>query len=165
MVWNLSPVDTQILIAGFHQITGYPDGTIVSIKKDASPFVTTRTLDGEVARTYRNDQTYTMSLSITQSSPSNDILMKFYELDSFIQNALFPVFIKDLKGTTLFMSGESWIKELPPITISNGMDVRTWEIQCLNSVINIGGNNHSANILDDVINTITGSLPGLAGLL
>lgn len=165
MVWNLSPSDTNILIAGFHHVTGFPDGTIVNIKKDTSPFTTTRTLDGEVARAYRNDQSFTLSLSIVQSSPSNDILMKLYELDTFTQNAPFPVFVKDNRGSTLFLSVDSWIKDLPAVTIGNGVEIRTWEIQCLNSIINIGGNKDGSSILDDITNIVTGALPGVSGLL
>lgn len=163
-MWHLSCSDVDILIAGFYKVVGYPDGSFLSVKKDATPFVTKRCLDGEIARTYRNDQSFTVEITLAQSSPSNDIFMKFYELDCITRNAKFPVFIKDHRGSTLFLSATSWINTVPDITYSNGIETRTWSIQCLGAIENIGGNDDTS-LFDDIVNTITGALPQIAGII
>jgi len=95
---NYSPSDVSVLLAGFYQIDGFVSGSFLTISKDVQPYKTTRTADGTVARTFIKDDTYTITLKIASTSPTNDILTGIVLADSATQYVKFPMFVKDNLG-------------------------------------------------------------------
>ncbi len=162
-LYSYSPEDITVLVAGFVQINGFVDGSFVTIDKDIQSFRTQRTSDGEVARIYDNDSTYTITLTLHSASPSNDALTKLWQLDQITQRGKFPLTIKDELGTSFFFSSSSWIETTPTMEYSTEITERTWVIRSGQGIINFGGNGESS-IVNDLINIAAASLPGLEGL-
>jgi hypothetical protein len=161
---NYSPDLVNCLAFGI-PISGFADGTFITIGKDKVPFGTTETADGQVARLFTNSQTYTISLTLHRGSPSNDVLTKLWQLDELTQKAKFPLFIKDASGSDLFFSTNTWIEGLPNMVQSTSLDTRTWVLRSSQAIINIGSNQDASGILQDLVNLASGAAQIAEGAL
>lgn len=161
---SYSPEDINCLAFGI-PLGGFADGTFITISKDKVPYGATETADGQVARLYTNSQTYTISLTFHRGSTSNDILTKLWQLDEFSQVGKFPLFIKDLSGTDLFFSTNTWIEGIPNMVQSTNFDTRTWILRSSQAVINVGSNQDASSILQDLINLASGTASIAEGVL
>lgn len=161
---NYLPDEVYCLAFGI-PLSGFSNNTFISVNKDRVPYNTIETSDGVVSRLYTNSQTYTISLTLHRGSTSNDVLTKLWQLDEITQRGKFPLLIKDLSGTDLFFSSNTWIEGLPPMAESADFDSRTWLLRSSKAVINIGSNQEASGILQDLANLAIGSLPILEGIL
>ena len=160
-----SPEDVTILVAGVIPITGLAAGSFLTISKNLQPFTTQRTSDGQVARLYNNDQTYTISITLHSAAESNDVLTKISLLDQTLLKGKFPLFIKDTKGTSFFFSTTTWIEAEPDQEFSDEITTRTWILRSSQAVTNIGSNVEPSGMMDDLLNTVLAAAPIVGGLL
>lgn len=143
---HYSPLDVTVTVAGLYTVEGYVDGTFINISKDVKPFDKMRSMDGEVSRIYKKDEGYTLQITLAQSSPANDLFSAIYNLDVATQIGKFPLFIKDNRGSTNFMSLTTWVEDLPQVTFSNDMESRVWTFGCTQATLHIGGNAEQGTI-------------------
>ncbi len=155
---SYSPTDVAVLLAGFYQVDGFMEGSFISISKDVQPYKTTRTSEGQVARTFTKDDTYTVTLNLASTSPTNDLLNAVVLGDSLTQYGKFPLFVKDGSGTSLFLAPTSWVKEVPDLAFSEDVTTRTWVLQATNCVTNFGGNEGASSALQDLATVTLGAL-------
>ncbi len=160
-----SPEDVNILVAGIVPITGLAAGSFLTISKNLQPFSTQRTSDGQVARLHNNDQTYSISLTLHSASESNDILTKLSLWDQTLLKGKFPLFIKDVKGTSFFFSTTTWIESEPDQEFSDEISTRTWVLRSSQAVTNIGSNMVASGVIEDLLNVILSAAPALGGIL
>lgn len=159
-----SPSDVVISLAGMHTVTGYAGETFIKIIKTARPFEKSRAMNGEISRLYTEDSTYRLELTLMQSSPTNNILSMLYNIDSATRVGKFPLFIRDTRGQTTFLSATTWIEQLPDVTFSNGMEMRTWIFGCADASLNIGGND-ATSAVEDALLIGTSLLPVISDYL
>lgn len=159
------PEDVTILLAGIIPVSGYVDGSFVSVSKDVKPFTSRRTADGTVSRLYNKDQTYTITISLYSGSDSNDALTKLWQVDEITQKGKFTLMIKDGSGSDLFFSTTTWVEGLPVLTKGTTFDTRTWTLRSSSAVINIGGNGSPESLLNDLVNIAASALPALEGII
>jgi hypothetical protein len=161
---HYSPEDVSVLLGGFHNLSGFADGTFLSISK-ANPVYTTReSSDGAISRTYKNSQVYNLSLTLHQASESNQILSYMSKLDELTQMGKFPFLVKDNLGSTLFFSLTSWIETMPDSSFSTSIETREWVIKCSQATFNLGGNESASSVGEDFLNGALGLAPGLSRL-
>lgn len=158
------PEDVNCLAFGI-PLGGFTDGTFITISKDKVPYGTTETADGSISRLYTNSQTYTISLTFHRGSSSNDVLTKLWQLDELTQRAKFPLFLRDLSGTDLFFSTNTWIEGIPSMVQGTNFDSRTWVLKSSQAVVNIGSNQDASGILQDLVNLATGSFSAVDGVI
>lgn len=124
-VRSYSPDRVTILVSGI-PMTGLADGTFVEI----SPSVDLSTMqvgaDGEVARSISSNKTCSITITLQQTSPSNDALTGLLEIDSLGGGILFPVSVIDLRGRTVFEASQCWISQRPTITFAQEVSDRAW---------------------------------------
>lgn len=161
---NYCPEDINCLAFGI-PLNGFAEGTFITISKDKVPYGATETADGMTARLFTNSQTYTIQLTFHRGSTSNDVLTKLWQLDEITQKAKFPLFIKDLSGTDLFFSTNTWIESLPNMVQSSTFDSRTWILRSSQAVINVGSNQDASSILQDLVNLASGTAQIIEGVL
>ena len=160
-LFSYCPESVQCLIAGFIPITGFVDGTFISVDKDEMPYSSVRMPDGTIARKYNNGQTYTITITLHNGAETNSLLTKMWQVDEITQRGKFPLLIKDQSGSDLLFSTESWIAGIPSLTKSNAVDSRVWVIKSAYADINIGGNEEVSSLLNDITNIAVSALPGL----
>ncbi len=164
-IFNYCPDEVSCLIGGILPVSGFIDGTFISVTKDLVPFSSGRTADGMVGRIYNNDQTYTITLTLHCGSPSNDVLTKFWQLDEISQRGKFSLFVKDRSGSDLLFSTNTWIEGLPTMSKSSSVDTRVWILRSSQAVINYGSNSSEESLVQDLVNLAIGALPSLEGII
>jgi len=128
-------------------LTGYADGTFVGIEMQNDGITTQVGADGEIARAVNSDRRCTVTVTLQQTSISNDFLSTMFSTDILTCGGLMgPILVQDLCGETLFAASSAWI--VKPATAEFGKEIttRAWAIHTGNPTIyNIGGNAFSQN--------------------
>lgn len=130
-----------VVFAGF-PISGFADGTFVHVTMVNDGITTQVGADGEIARAINTDRRCTVTLTLQQTSESNDFLSTFFNIDMLTCGGRAgPILIQDLCGTTLFMSAQAWIVKMPDMEYGKEILTRAWQLQTTwPSVYNVGGN-------------------------
>lgn len=165
MIATYSPEDISILVGGVWQLEGLNPGSFITLTKDVPRSTTTRSTDGQYARTVRRDDGYTLRISLSQFSQSNDWLMRMLIADMATYTAKFPVFIKDNNGSSIFMATTCWVVSEPEIVYSTSAEMREWVIQCTGATLFTGSNEADNGAIQDAINLATAFAPNLGGFL
>ena len=174
-VSTYSPSDVSV-IYGLKHISGFMDNSFISIKRETPVFSHSRLMDGHCAISVQKYSTYTVTLTLAQTSSSNQFLHSLQKtmmksltkLDStspfsglsslsgiktIVSNVIskLPFIIKDSSGNSVFFGTDVWLSEEPEVVYSAGMEGRTWTIKCLNASSSIAGNND-----DDLLAELAG---------
>lgn len=121
-------------------LSGWADGTFLSVSPGDDAFEMRRGADGSVDRTNKNVFDATVSFTLMATSPTNQQLSIIHEADKLTNGGVLPLAIKDLNGTTLFAFPQAWIVVAPDAESSNSPSDREWRLQTGKGVQNIGGN-------------------------
>lgn len=156
-LWTYSPDDVNVLIGGFYSLKGIADGTFIKITKDLPPYTTSRSTDGMVARKSVVNSTFTIEISVLATSPANNVLTRFWQVDRLLNIGKFPILVKDSLGSGYFFSTTCWVEQIPSLEYSTSAVVNTWVIRAHDGAINIGGNDPQ----DDIINVADMALSAL----
>ena len=104
----------KVLISlGTHSVTGYSDGTFVSIEANGDGVSKKVGCDGEVVRSIDPDNSAKVSLTVLQTSPTVAYCQRQYDKDRATGNGSFPILVKDMKGGLIFSSAEAWVVKPP----------------------------------------------------
>ena len=187
-VSTYSPCDVSV-IYGLKHISGFMEGSFVSIKRETPIFNHVRSMDGHCAISVQKYSTYTITLTLAQTSSSNQFLHSLQKtmmksltkLDSTspfsglsslsgikttVSNVIskLPFIIKDGSGNSVFFGTDVWLSEEPEVVYSAGMEGRTWTIKCLNASSSIAGNGED-DLLAELagIGAIAESVTGIIG--
>lgn len=136
---TFDPASVVITVGGV-PISGYADGTFLLIQRAADAWSMVVGADGLTTRVKSNNRSGTMTLTLLQSSPSNDVLSGFANLDELSNAGVIPVLVKDLSGNSLYFSGTGWIQKYPDSEFSNQISNREWIIALADIDIFVGSN-------------------------
>lgn len=139
-VKTYSPTQISISVAGT-TIRGYADGTFVSIEHEDDAFTKVVGADGEVARTHSANESARITLTLMQTSSSNDVLSALELADRISLKGVFPVMVKDNNGRSLYVANEAWVVKPADAEFGAEMSDREWMIDCAKLVPFTGGNN------------------------
>lgn len=157
---HYSPEDVTVIIAGTYQVTGFASGTFVSISKTTPIFSERVSADGVAARRHTGNDLYRISLTLHQSSDSNQALTYMSRIDDLTRMGKFPMIIKDQLGTSLFFGSQCWIENVPDLDFSEDITEREWVIVA-HGVMNVGGNDDPSSTTQDIFNIGSGLLSGV----
>ena len=130
----------QVVVSFFGvPLSGFADGTFISIAPAADRFTKAVGADGEVTRSKSSDRTSEATLTLQQSSLSNDVLSGFLALDDLNNAGKGPLLIQDKGGTTVFFSAEAWIRTPPTQAYSKEVENRDWIFDTGQPEIFVGG--------------------------
>jgi structural protein KPP10_ORF10 len=138
-VQTYDPKEIFVTIGGA-AMQGFADGTFVTLDRNEDAFSTVSGADGIVARVKSNNRAGTLTLSLQQTSLSNDILSGFALLDEISNTGTFPILIKDNQGTSLIFSATGWVQKMPAVEYSKDISNREWVIGLADLTYFIGGN-------------------------
>lgn len=138
-VRTVDPKSVIIAIGGV-PVSGFSDGTFLEISSDAQQFNKVTGADGFTTRVKTNNYGGTLTLTLAQSSPSNDVLSALFIADRLRNAGVVPVLIKDLTGTTIIFAASGWIQQIPDVSYGNTVLDRAWIIDLAEMDAFIGGN-------------------------
>jgi hypothetical protein len=128
------------VIFGVSQITGFAEGDALKVEEKNPAFNVAGGADGHIDRVKNNANYLEITMSLRQTSPTNQILSAIHLADRAGGGPV-PIFIKDKNGTTLFTCAKAWIEKFPSGAFGNEAKTRDWVIHTSSDyVINYGGN-------------------------
>lgn len=128
-----------IITFGAEIIEDFADGSVIELTMEDN-FESVEGADGSENRINKNRNGADCNISIMQQSTTNDRLSTLYLVDKVANTGILPLTIKDLNGTTLAYSAQSYIKKLPDLTLSNSIENRTWNFRMPQIQLFEGGN-------------------------
>lgn len=143
-----------------HIVSGYSEDSIVSIERNAETFTMYTGADNTSTRVYNANTSATITLSLQQTSASNDILSLLYEADAASLNSdtMFSIQVKDNSGRSNYFSDDAYIGVVPNSGFSNSMNTRDWVIHAANMTSYHGGNAKLNPADQDTITALGGSV-------
>lgn len=162
---TFAPNDVTVIItqrsSGIaHIVNGYSEDSIVNIERTAETFTMYTGADNTSTRIYNANKSATVTLSLQQTSASNDILSLLYANDSNSRNSsgLFSLQISDASGRSRYFSDDAYVGVVPNSQFGNSMQVRDWVLHAHNLDTYIGGNAILSPEDQDVISTLGGNV-------
>jgi len=139
-VKTYDPNNVQLILGGVG-ISGYADGTFINLTYDEDLYNKTVGADGEVSRSKTTNRSATLTITLKQTSSSNDALSALYQLDESEDGGVVPMMIKEIgTGTTLVFTQAAWVQKLPDLNFSKDIEDRQWTIATSQLESYIGGN-------------------------
>jgi hypothetical protein len=120
------------VVFGITPIVGFAEDTMISIESESPKYNSNHDIHGNVTRYRVNKRVAKITVTLVQSSKSNDLLSNYAELDEVSNGGVFTIMIKDPHGTTLFSCPEAWIIEPPKLEFGTEGKNREWVIEANN---------------------------------
>ena len=133
-----------VITVGGAPMSGFADGTFLTVDRDENAFTKVTGADGTSTRVKSNNRSGSLTLTLKQSSPSNDILSGFAALDELTNSGVVPILIKDLSGNSLFFSATGWIQKYPSSDFAKEISNREWVMDLVDVDMFIGSNAENA---------------------
>ncbi|AHJ65960.1 Phage-related protein [Granulibacter bethesdensis] len=127
-VYNYSPSNVYVVIGGV-AISGFSSDKFITVDEQSAGFDSSVGADGEVMRSFSVDPRVKITLTLLQSSPSNEHLDALYTADRLSNGSIpVPILIEDLGGGLLFSAGTCWINGRAGHERSAKGSTRVWSI-------------------------------------
>lgn len=146
LLGNYSPESMVIVISKgdfVHTINGYADGTFLNISRITPASELYVGSDLSTGRVKRRNKASTITLTLMQHATSNAVLQALQradEEDDVGNKFVFAITVKDLSGTGVWSSNQTFIATNPDTSFSNTTETRDWVLQAVSLNANIGAN-------------------------
>lgn len=141
-----SPKDVILSIGGY-QLTGWQS---INITRTLKSFQVIKGIRGKNTRVPTPDTSATITISLLQSSASNEVMSSILSNDIIKGTSRITLTLKDKSGSSVFSSVEAYITGYPTTAYTGQFEYRQWEIFCQTTTTYvIGGNNRPATSLFD----------------
>lgn len=110
-------------------ISGYAPDTFITATRNSDAFTLQVGAGGQTCRSRSQDKSGTITVSLMQSSPTNDVLSALADIDEKTGSGLGAVLIKDVNGTTVISAENAWIKKKPEAPFAKEASIREWVIE------------------------------------
>lgn len=128
------------VIIGAKILSGFSDDAQVTIERMSATFNESVGSDGQVTRSASRDYRGTITVTLMQSSPSNDDLTALALADELNGSGMFPVIVRDASGRTVCTGANCWLTQVSNVELGRSITNRTWTIRVATLVMNVGGN-------------------------
>ncbi len=124
---------------GTHIATGFAAGTMLTVTLDEQRYNTEVDAHGTSSRYKLNNNNATITLTLTQASPTNDVLSIFFNADRQADTGVFPITIKDNRGTSLISSLGCYVESTPSVSFGDTGNNREWVLKATDVGFFVGG--------------------------
>lgn len=132
--------DEVTVLIGSHIASAFADGTFVQIEENGDGVTSVSGADGEVARSMSTDRRKKVTITLLQTSDTNDVLSGLYNADRISKNVTFPLTIKDLRGRTMFAASTAWVTKSANVEFGKAVGSREWTLETSDGIYFVGGN-------------------------
>lgn len=129
-----------VITFGSIPISGYAEGTFVSVNRSGDAFAKRKGAGGDVERINKNQGDFDVTVTLLQTTPTNKELSAVLAADQVTNAGVFPLTIKDLLGETLFFAPQAWIRKDPEWEDGDDLNSRAWTFDTGIGSNLIGGN-------------------------
>lgn len=129
------------IVIGSHIVSGYAEDTFLSIEPTGDGTQSTSGADGEVARSLSNNRLHRITLTLQQTSMSNNALSDLLALDRASGGGgIVPLQVRDLRGDSLFAASQAWVVQNPTQEFGSEVGDREWNLDAVETDSYVGGN-------------------------
>jgi len=128
------------LTVGGVPITGFADGTFVLVERANDSFTKVVGADGETSRAKSQDRSGRITITLAQTSNSNDYLSSVMKRDEEFNAGVVPIQAKDVTGASTVFSGSGWVVKPPNVEYGKEINNREWMFDCADLTMFVGGN-------------------------
>lgn len=140
---NYDPAQVAIVWGPVGPISGFADGSFVTVEQNEDSFALSIGTDGEGTRAKSNNRSGTVTVVLAQSSPINLLLSAQHNIDinTPAGDAIGPLLIADRSGTSIYEAENAWIRKPPAAEFGrDGAATREWVFETEELVQLHGGN-------------------------
>lgn len=138
-VKTFDPKNVSVIIGG-QIIGGFTDGTFIAVERDEDMYTKKVGVDGIGTRAKTNNFGGKITITLHQSSPSNDVLEGYAISDELSNAGAVPALIRDNQGTTLCTALTCWVKKQPVADFGKEVLNRVWVLDSDAILMFVGGN-------------------------
>jgi len=140
-LYTYDPKLVAVILGGV-PLSGFADGTFVSVEQNEDSFSLQVGTDGDGCRSKSNNQSARVTLTLQQSSASNDILSALHNTDilSPSGDGITPLIVKDNTGRSLHSAENAWIVKPPTSAFGREPENREWVFETEAMLHTVGGN-------------------------
>lgn len=138
-VLTYDPKQVAVVIGG-QVISGFADGTFVKVERNEPAFNLKVGVDGEGTRAKSNNKSGKYTITLMQSSSSNDYLSSLAQSDEASNSGVVPVYVNDKSGRSLYSSLTAWVQKYADGEYQKETTTRTWVIESDEILMNVAGN-------------------------
>lgn len=138
-VRTYDPSQVVVTVGGV-QLSGFADGTAVNIMRSNDAYTKVTGTDGITSRAKSSDKSGELTVTLAQTSPSNDVLSGIAQADELTNAGVVPVIVKDISGRSVYFSGNGWIRKIPDSAFGKEIDNREWVLDLADMDAFVGGN-------------------------
>lgn len=138
-VKTYDPKNVSVIVGG-KIVSGFTDGTFITAERTEDMWNMKVGVDGIGTRAKTNNRSGKYTITLHQSSSSNDDLSAFAAADELSDTGAVPVLIKDNSGRSLVTSATAWVKKYPNAEFAKEVSNRVWVLETDEMVIFEGGN-------------------------
>ena len=133
-----------ILTVGGFPIGGYADGTFIQHEYDEDAFAKVTGADGFSSRAKSQNNDSMLTITLAQTSPSNNTLSALALADKLSNTGVVPVVMKDVGGTpggeTTLFSANGWVRKQANLEYGKEITNREWILDLTDTDLLVGGN-------------------------
>lgn len=119
----------QVTISfGSHIVSGYAEDSYITIEPSGDGISKKVGCDGEIVRSLSPDNTFNVKLNLLYQSATNAWLQLQYDRDMSTGDGMFPILVKDLKGTMIFSAAACWATKPASRGFGKESGEREWEL-------------------------------------
>lgn len=139
-IFTYSAEEVAVIVGGV-RITGYADGTFITVRRDEQAYNKVTGADGKTSRARTANRSGQVEMVLQQTSPGNDVLSGLMLADEAGDQGVVPVLVKDGSGNTRHFAASAWVQQKPDEAFGKQIENRTWIIDCGRIDSFVGGNN------------------------
>lgn len=139
MLRTYDPKNVSVIV-GLFPIGGFADGKAIRVVRSTDTFEMIHGIGGVISRAKTLDKSGEITLTLEQTSMSNDILSGLMIADDLANSGVVPVLIVDTSTKSVFVSAFAWIKKPAEVDYSKTLSQREWTLDAVDIDVFIGGN-------------------------
>lgn len=162
---TFSPQDVTVTIIQAstgvnHTVSGFAEDSFLMVERNSDTFEMYTGADETYTRIYKPNTSAKITVTLQQTSNSNDILSLLYLNDKASRNSsgLFSIMVRDNSGRSSFFAAEAYIGVVPNSEFGSTMKTREWVIHAVRMEQYLGGNSKVAPDDQAVAGLLGGSI-------
>lgn len=137
-LYAFDPAQVEVTVMS-QSIVGFSEEK-VTVERANPGWELTVGADGDATRVKSNDLSGTITITLQQTSPSNNLLSTLFEIDDSDDTGVVAVTIKDEKGFTYVSAPKAYVEKLPEASFAKTHSDRVWVLRCHELTYFLGGN-------------------------
>lgn len=137
----LRTYDPKLVLVSFGavQITGFADGTFVTVERDEDAFTKLVGAGGDVVRSRNRNRSGSITVTLIHGAPENDLLAAIAAEDELAGTGVRAAMVKEANGTTLCAGQSAWIRKSANAEYAKEAGSREWVFDVAELDMLVGG--------------------------